>query len=64
MAFGTWGGLGPEGSRTLHRLVKRAASWQEGELRAVRQQELMETVGLSLMRQIWRLLGKKNHLLR
>ena len=31
MAFGTWGGLGPEGAKVLHRLVKRAASWQEGE---------------------------------
>ena len=64
MSFGTWGGMGPEGARTLHRLVKRAASWQEGDLRAARQHELLEVIGLSLMRQIWRLLGNKNHMLR
>ena len=43
MEFGTCGGLGPEGAKVLHRLVKRAASWQEGELRALRQRELLET---------------------
>ena len=25
VAFGTWGGMGPEAARTIHRLVKRAA---------------------------------------
>jgi hypothetical protein len=59
MAFGTWGGLGPEGAKVLHRLVKRAASWQEGELRALRQRELLETISLALMRQVWKLLGNK-----
>ena len=90
MSSGTWGGMGPEGARVLHRLAKgaaswkegdlrgssperarvlhrlakRAASWQEGELRALRQNELLETVGLALMRQIWKLLANKNHLFR
>ena len=64
MAFGTWGGLGPEGSRVLHRLAKRAASWQEGELRSLRQSEVLENVGLALMRQVWKLLANKNHLFR
>ena len=64
MAFGTWGGLGPEGARVLHCLAKRAASWQEGELRSLRQHELLETVGVALMRQVWRLLANKNHLFR
>ena len=59
MAFGTWGGLGPEGAKVLHRLVKRAASWQEGELRALRQRELLETKSLALKRQVWKLLGNK-----
>jgi len=63
-AFGTWGGLGPEGSRVLHRLVKRAAGWQEGELRGARQREIMEGIGLALMRQVWSLLGNKNHFFR
>ena len=63
-AFGTWGGLGSEAGRVLHRLVKRAAGWQEGELRAARQHELMEVVGLAQMRQVWCLLGNKNDFFR
>jgi len=27
LGMGTWGGLGPEGAKLVHRLVKRAASW-------------------------------------
>ena len=54
MSFGTWGGMGPEGARVLHRLAKRAASWQEGELRSLRQHELLESVGLAPMRQVCR----------
>ena len=66
MTFGTWGGMGPEGARVLHRLAKRAASWQEGDLRSLRlrQSELLENVGLALMRQVWKLLANKNHLFR
>jgi hypothetical protein len=64
MSFGTWGGMGPEGARVLHRLAKRAASWQEGDLRSLRQSELLENVGLALMRQVWKLLANKNHLFR
>ena len=64
MAFGTWGGLGPEGAKVLHRLVKWAASWQEGELRALRQRELLETISLAIMRQVWKLLGNKTLFLR
>jgi hypothetical protein len=63
-AFGTWGGMGPEASRVVHRLVKRAAGWQEGELRAARQREILEGIGLALMRQIWNLLANKNHFFR
>ena len=64
MPFGTWGGMGPEGARVLHRLAKRAASWHEGDQRSLRQSELLENVGLALMRQVWKLLAKKNHLFR
>ena len=64
MAFGTWGGLGPECAKLLARVLKRASGWQEGDLRAVRQDELRQSVGLALMRQIWRLLGAKNFILR
>ena len=64
MSFGTWGGMGPEGAKVLQRLAKRAASWQEGDLRSLRQSELLENVGLALMRQVWKLLANKNHLFR
>jgi hypothetical protein len=63
MGFGTWGGLGPEGAKLLHRLVKRAAAWQEGDLRAARQDELLQAVGLALMRQVFRLLAGNNAVL-
>ena len=56
--------MGPEGARVLHRLAKRAAGWQEGELRSLRQNELLENMGLALMRQVWKLLENKNHLFR
>ena len=39
--------------------MKLAASWQEGELRALRQRELLETISVALMRQVWKLLGNK-----
>ena len=53
--------MGPEGARVLyHRLAKRAASWQEGDLRSLRQSELLENVGLALMHQVWKLIAKKN----
>jgi hypothetical protein len=56
--------MGPEGAGVVHRLVKRAASWQEGELRSSRQNEVQENVGLALMRPVWKLLANKNHLFR
>ena len=62
--MGTWGGLGPEGARLIHRIIKRAATWLEGDLRVRRQYELTETLGLALMRQIWRLLSGKNYVLQ
>ena len=62
MAFGTWGGQGPEAAKLLHRIVQRAAAWQEGDLRLGRQDEIRCAVGLALMRQVWRLLGSKNFL--
>ena len=62
MAMGTWGGLGPEGDRVLRRIVKRAAGWLEGDLRAARQEEIRHGVGVALMRHIWSLLEGKNYL--
>ena len=60
MAFGTWGGMGPDAAKLLFRLLKRAASWLDGDSRAARQEELRLTVGLALMRHIWVLLEAKN----
>ena len=58
MAFGTWGGQGPEAAK----LLQRAAAWQEGDLRAGRQDVIRCAVGLALMRQVWWLLGSQNFL--
>ena len=61
MAFGTWGGMGPEGAQLLQRLVRRAAGWFEEDLRSVKQFELRCSVGLALSRQVWKLLENKNY---
>ena len=60
LAMGTWGGMGPEGARTFQRILKRAACWFDGDLRAVRQEELRRAFGLSVTRKIWQLLDAKN----
>ena len=60
MAFGTWGGMGPGAAKLLQQLLKRGASWEEGERRAVRQEELREILGLTLMVHVVGLLEAKN----
>ena len=60
MAFGTWGGLGPEASKLLARVIKRAASWGAEEEREVRAHELRTGVGFALMNSILTLLERKN----
>jgi hypothetical protein len=60
MAFGTWGGMGPEAAKTTYRILKRASGWLEGDLRAARQEELRLQLGLALMRHTWALLETKN----
>ena len=59
MAFGTWGGMGPECAKLLHRIVKRAARWQEGPERASRQEECQHIIGMALLRHIWDILAGK-----
>ena len=59
--MGTWGGVGPEGTRILQRVLKRAAFWLDGDLRAARQEELRRTFDLLIARQIWRLLDAKKN---
>ena len=46
----------------LHRILKRAAGWLEGDLRASRQAEIKYGIGLTLMRKIWEMLAGKNFL--
>jgi hypothetical protein len=60
VALGTWGGLGPESTKLLSRIVKRASSWQEGDLRTQKQAELYQTISLNLARQLWKLLHIKH----
>lgn len=60
MALGTWGGLGPEAAKTMARIVKRHASWEEGNDRVQAQESAKLAIGLALSRQVWRLLSTKN----
>ena len=60
MAFGTWGGMGPEACKLLSRVVARGAAWLDGGLRTRRQEELRQTVGLALLQHVWLLLDAKN----
>ena len=61
-AFGTWGGVGPDAARLLHRITKRVAGWLEGDLRASRQEEARQMVGLTLMQGILEMLQGKNQI--
>ena len=63
MAFGTWGGMGPDAAKLLARLLPRAAGWLEGSLRTRRQWELRANLGVALSSHIWRVLDAKNFLL-
>ena len=61
-AFGTWGGTGPDAARLLHRITKRVAGWLEGDLRASRQEEARQMVGLTLMLGILEMLQGKDRI--
>ena len=60
MAFGTWGGQGPEGAQLLSRLVRRATAWGTPQDRATHDFEARAAVGTCLMRHVFRLLEAKN----
>jgi hypothetical protein len=62
MAFGTWGGTGPECAKLLHRITKRSASWMEGDLRASRLEQARHAVGWALMQKVLEHLDGKNFL--
>ena len=61
IALGTWGGLGPEGAKTLAQIIKRVTSWESPESKGQSQKLHYETIGLALFRQIWALLEAKNY---
>jgi hypothetical protein len=58
--FGTWGGVGPEGSKIISRMLKRAVTAETPEHRGVALRGLQERIGVALFRQVWRLLEAKN----
>jgi GrpB-like predicted nucleotidyltransferase (UPF0157 family) len=60
MAFGTWGGMGPEGTQVLKRLINRAASWHEGDLKAACRDRLEITMGIALLKSVWKALYNKS----
>ena len=61
-AFGTWGGLGPEGAKTVSRIVKRASTWADADARGYVERRHYEALGVALFRQIWTLLEAKNRI--
>ena len=59
-AFGTWGGVGPEGAKVLSRILKRAACGEEGREVGLVQRQATEALGLALFRQVLAMLEAKN----
>ena len=62
MAFGTWGGQGPEAAKSLARAAKRAEGWREGDLRQSHAEMTKLSVGWAVMTQVILLLQTKNNL--
>jgi hypothetical protein len=61
-AFGTWGGLGPEGAKVLSRITKRATAWDGADARGASSRLHYEAVGVALFREIFRLLEARNRI--
>ena len=62
MAFGTWGGQGPEAAKMIARIAKRAAGWREGDLRQSQMEMIKLSVGWAIMSQVILLLQAKNNM--
>ena len=60
LAFGTWGGVGPEGAKTLSRILKRTTAWEGPDHKGLAQRQHTELIGVALFRHIFRLLASKN----
>ena len=52
--------MGPEGTQVLKRLINRAASWHEGDLKAACRDRLEITMGIALLKSVWKALYNKN----
>ena len=59
-AFGTWGGLGPEGAKVLSRILTRVASGEDSTETGLAQRRATEQLGVALFREVWALLEAKN----
>ena len=62
-AFDTWGGVGPQAKTILAKLLARSVCQAPAELQAARRAEHRQHLSLSLMRQVWHLLSKRNRAL-
>ena len=58
--FNTWGGVGTKAKEVLAKLMARAVAAVSTELQPLRRAELRQNLGVSLMRQVWKLLMVKN----
>ena len=56
MAFGTWGGTGPEGAKVLARLTKQAGAHEKHDRRGALHATLLQTVGVALFTQLFQLM--------
>ena len=59
MAFGTWGGMGPEGHKTLKRIIAQAAGAWEGERKGAETDFLRQRVATALMSSIIPILQRR-----
>ena len=58
--FNIWGGVGPKAKDVLAKLMARGVAAVPTELQPLRRAELRQNLGVSLMRQVWKLLLVKN----
>jgi hypothetical protein len=61
-AFGTWGGLGPEGAKVLSRTLKRATTWDDPDTRGASLRRQYEAIGVPMFREIFRMLEGSNRI--
>ncbi len=60
MAFGTWGGMGPDGAQLLKRITQRLRASDPDSMRSSRIDEARTALALTLARHVWKLFPGKN----